>query len=121
MLSRLNVDNLPDDGVKIVYLNPSENVIVRSPQDSQTKTLIKNIAFEKWREVSNAILKHEEIVPETEEWNLQSYFKRIQRVLEIGQYVGSAKSRRAGWLLQQVIFRGEKNLLSSLVSLYVRR
>ena len=40
MLSRLNVDNLPNDGVKIVYLNPSENVTVRSPQDSQTKTLI---------------------------------------------------------------------------------
>lgn len=64
MLSRLNVDNLPNDGVKIVYLNPTGNVIVRSPQDSQTKTLIKNIASEKWREVSNAILKHKEIVPE---------------------------------------------------------
>ena len=64
MLSRLNFDNLPNDGVKIVYLNPSGNVTVRSPQDSQTKTLIKNIAAEKWREVSNAILKHEEIVPE---------------------------------------------------------
>ena len=64
MLSRLNVDNLPNDGVKIVYLNPSGNVTVRSPLDSQTKTLIKNIAAEKWREVSNAILKHEDIVPE---------------------------------------------------------
>ena len=26
ILSRLNVDNLPNDGVKIVYLNPSGNV-----------------------------------------------------------------------------------------------
>lgn len=48
MLGRLNVDNLPNDGVKIVYLNPSGNVTMRSPQDSQTKTLIKNIAAEKW-------------------------------------------------------------------------
>ena len=47
-----------------MYLNPTGNVIVRSPQDSQTKTLIKNIASEKWPEVSNAILKHKEIVPE---------------------------------------------------------
>lgn len=63
MLSRLNIDNLPNDGVKKVYLNPSGNVSVRGPQDSQMKTLIKNIAAEKWLEVSKTIiLKHKKIV-----------------------------------------------------------
>ena len=54
MLRRLNVDDLPQDGlqVKIVYLNPSGNVTVRIPRDEQTRTLVKNIVCEKWREVS---------------------------------------------------------------------
>ena len=64
MLSKLNVENLPSDGVKILYLNPSGNVTVRIPRDSQNKTLVKNIAAKKWREVSNGILKHVEIMPE---------------------------------------------------------
>lgn len=63
MRRRLNVDNLPNDGVKIGHLNPYGNMTVRSPQDSQTKTLIKNIAAEKWREVSNSVMKHEELAP----------------------------------------------------------
>ena len=55
MLRRLNVDDLPQDGrqVKIVYLNLSGNVTVRIPRDEQTKTLVKHIACEKWREVLN--------------------------------------------------------------------
>ena len=49
----------------MVYLNPSGNVTMRSPQDSQAnETLIKNIAAKKWCEVSNAVLKHEELAPE---------------------------------------------------------
>ena len=64
MLSKLNVEDLPSDGVKILYLNPSGNVTVRIPRDSQTKILVKNIAAKKWREVSNGILKHVEIMPE---------------------------------------------------------
>lgn len=43
MLSGLDNDNLLNNGVKIVYLNPSGYVTVRSPQDSQTKTLIKTL------------------------------------------------------------------------------
>lgn len=43
---------------------------LRSPQDSQMK--IKNIDAEKWFEVSNAILKHQEIVPD-----LQSLIKGV--------------------------------------------
>ena len=49
---------------QIGHLNPYGNMTVRSPQDSQTKTLIKNIAAEKWREVSNAVLKREELAPD---------------------------------------------------------
>ena len=64
MLSKLNVEDLPSDGVKLLYLNPSGNVTVRIPRDSQTKILVKNIAAKKWREVSNGILKHVEIMPE---------------------------------------------------------
>ena len=66
MLRRLNVDDLPQTGiqVKAVYLNPSGNVIVRIPRDDQTKTLVKNLACENWREVSNAILQHAELAPE---------------------------------------------------------
>ena len=48
MLSKLNVEGLPSDGVKILYLNPSGNVTVRIPRDSQTKILVKNIAAKKW-------------------------------------------------------------------------
>ena len=66
MLRRLNVDDLPQTGlqVKVVYLNPSGNVIVRIPRDDQTKTLVKNLACGNWREVSNAILQHAELAPE---------------------------------------------------------
>ena len=66
MLRRLNVDDLPQTGlqVKVVYQNPPGNVIVRIPRDDQTKTLVKNLACENWREVSNAILQHAELAPE---------------------------------------------------------
>ena len=66
VLRRLNVDDLPPTGlqVKVVYVNPSGNVTVRIPRDDQTKTLVKNLVCENWREVSNAVLKHEELAPE---------------------------------------------------------
>ena len=54
MLYQLNVDDLSNDGTKIVYMNPSENVSVR-------KALVKNISMEIRREASNFILKHEDI------------------------------------------------------------
>ena len=44
MLSHMNVKDLPNDGVNIVFMNPSGNVTVRIPRDSQTKTLVKNVA-----------------------------------------------------------------------------
>ena len=64
MLSHMNVEDLPNDGVKIVFMNPSGNVTVRIPRDSQTKTLVKNDATKQWREEINALLMHEEIKPE---------------------------------------------------------
>lgn len=54
MLYQLNVDDLPNDGTKIVYMNPSGNASVR-------KALVKNISMEIRREASNFILKHEDI------------------------------------------------------------
>ena len=66
MLSKLNVDDLPQTGlqVKVVYMIPSGTVTTRVPRDEPTKNLVKNIACENWREVSNAILKHKELAPE---------------------------------------------------------
>ena len=43
---------------------PSGTVTTRVPREESTKKLIKNIACENWREVSNAILKHKELAPE---------------------------------------------------------
>ena len=64
MLSHMNVKDLPNDGVKIVFMNPSGSVTVRIPRDSQTKTLVKKVATKQWREEINALLMHEEIKPE---------------------------------------------------------
>ena len=59
MLSHKNVEDLSNDGIKIVFMNPSGNVTERIPRDSQTKTLMKNIATKQWREAINALLRHE--------------------------------------------------------------
>ena len=66
MLRKLNVDDLPQTGlqVKVVYQNPSGQVIARIPRDEESKALVTNIACEKWREASNVVLKHEEIAAE---------------------------------------------------------
>lgn len=61
MLRQLNVDDLPNDSTKIVYMNPSGNVSVRIPRNEQRKALVKNISMEIRREASNFILKHEDI------------------------------------------------------------
>ena len=76
MLSRLNV---------IIYqtiVNQSGNVIVRIPRDSQTRTLVKNIASKKWREVSNAILKHEDIRPELNKGICKAISKEFDEYLK---------------------------------------
>ena len=55
MLCHMNVEDLPNDGVKIVFMNPSGNETVRIPRDSQKKTLVKNVATKQWREAMNAL------------------------------------------------------------------
>ena len=64
MLSHKNVEDLSNDGIKIVFMNPSGNVTARIPRDSQTKTLMKNVATKQWREAINALLRQEGIKPE---------------------------------------------------------
>ena len=81
----MNVEDLPNDGVKIVFMNPSGNVTVRIPRDSRTKTLVKNVATKQWREVINALLMHEEIKPELyQEISLYNYMS-----LEFDEYLKS--------------------------------
>ena len=81
MLSHMNVEDLPNDGVKIVFMNPSGNVTVRIPRDSQTKTLVKNVTNKQWREAINPLLMHEEIKPEL--------YKEISKLvsLEFDEYL----------------------------------
>ena len=61
MRSHMNMEDLPNDGVNIVFMNPSRNVTVRIPRDSQTKKLVKNIVTIQWREAINALSRHEGI------------------------------------------------------------
>ena len=90
MLHRFNIDDLPNDGMKIVYMNPLGNVVVRIPRNGQTKAVVKNIAMEKWREVSHLILKHEDIAPEIN--------KGISKAVstEFNMYLKSGRMLEAG-------------------------
>ena len=83
MLSHMNVEELPNASVKIVFMNPCGNVTVRIPGDSQTKTLVKTVATKQWREAINALLMHEEIKPEL--------YKEISKLvsLEFDEYLKS--------------------------------
>lgn len=49
MLRKLNVDDSPQTGlqVKVVYRNPSGQVIARIPRDEKSEALVRNIACEK--------------------------------------------------------------------------
>ena len=69
MLRKINVDDLPQTRfqVKLVYRNPSGQVIARIPRDKESKALVRNIACEKWREASNVVLKHEETAAEVKQ------------------------------------------------------
>ena len=53
MLSHVNVEDLPNDGVKIVFMSPSGNETVRIPRDSPKKkhwwrTLLPNNGEKRW-------------------------------------------------------------------------
>ena len=58
--------------------------MMKWPQDSQTKTLIENIAAEEWREVFNAILKNKEIVPELKKGIYKVISKDFNEYLKFG-------------------------------------
>ena len=62
LLRRLNVDDLPQTGLQV---KACENPARRgNPQDEETRTLVKNLVCENWRDVSSVILKHGELAPE---------------------------------------------------------
>ena len=75
--SRKSLAFTGESGSNVVYLNPSGNVIVRIPRDDQTKTLVKNLACENWREVSNAILQHAELAPKQEGGGVSIVFRYL--------------------------------------------
>ena len=62
----LNIDNLPEGGlqVKVVYKSNSGNVIVRSPRDKKTKSLVRQICDKNWHAAANTITNHSELYPE---------------------------------------------------------
>lgn len=49
MLRKLYVDDLPQTGlqVKVVYRNPTGQVIARIPQEEESKALVRNISLAK--------------------------------------------------------------------------
>ena len=86
MLRKVNTDDLTQKGlqVKVVYQNPSGQVIVRIPRDEESKALVRNIACEKWREVSNVVLKHEEIAAEVKQGISKTVSKEFNEYLKSG-------------------------------------
>ena len=121
MLHRLNIDDLPNDGMKIVHMNPSGNVVVRIPRNEQTKAVVKNIAMENWREASNFILKHEGIAPEINKGISKTVSTEFNMYLKSGSIVRSPKSGRTCRLLEQAVPGRDTNLLPRVVSNSVRR
>lgn len=70
--------------MKVVYRNPSGQVIARIPRDEESKALVRNIACEKWREASNVVLKHEEIAAEVKQGISKAVSKEFNEYLKSG-------------------------------------
>ena len=67
--SFLNIDDLPSEGdlqIKVVIVSPKEHVVTRIPRDDESKTLIRQLCFKKWKAASNTIVGHQELYPEVE-------------------------------------------------------
>ena len=60
----MNVEDLPNDGVKIVFMNPSGNETVRIPRDSQKKNIGEERCYQTMESSDECALMHEEIKPE---------------------------------------------------------
>ena len=81
----LNIDNLPEGGlqVKVVYKSNSGNVIVRSPCDKKTKSLVRQICDKNWHAAANTITNHSELYPEV----LKAFNKNASN--EMSEYLKS--------------------------------
>ena len=64
MLSHMNVKDLPNDGVKIVFMNPSGNETVRIPRDSTKKNIGEERCYQTMERSDECALMHEGIKPE---------------------------------------------------------
>ena len=62
----LNIDTLPEGGlqVKVVYKTNSANVLVRTPRDEKTKSLVRQICDKNWHAAANTVTNHSELYPE---------------------------------------------------------
>ena len=60
MLSHMDVD----DGVKIVFMNPSGNETVRNPRDSPKKNICEERCYQTMERNDECALMHEGIKPE---------------------------------------------------------
>ena len=62
----LNMDTLPEGGlqVKVVYKTNSANVLVRTPRDEKTKSLVRQICDKNWHAAANTVTNHSELYPE---------------------------------------------------------
>ena len=86
ILRKLNVDDLPQTGlqVKVVYRNPSGQVIASIPRDKEPKALVRNFACKKWREASNVVLKHKKIAAEVKQGISKAVLKEFAEYLKLG-------------------------------------
>ena len=64
MLSHMDVEDLPNDGVKIVFMNPSGNETVRNPRDSPKKNICEERCYQTMERNDECALMHEGVKPE---------------------------------------------------------
>ena len=64
MLSHMDVEDLPNDGVKIVFMNPSGNETVRNPRDSPKKNICEERCYQTMERSDECALMYEGIKPE---------------------------------------------------------
>ena len=64
--------------------------------------MIKNIADEKWREVSNAVLKHEELAPKMKKGINEVILREISEYLKSGGMLEAQNPDELNWLGFQI-------------------
>lgn len=66
-LGLLNVDDIVEQNktkVKVLILYPSGSILVRTPAETSTISVIKNIALKEWKAVANGIFNHPNLAEE---------------------------------------------------------